>query len=120
MARRTTIAKISMPRLFGVVARERLFFRLDQNRGRPLIWIDGPPGAGKTTLMASYVDSRRIPALWYLIEPSDTDPANLFYYLTLAAESFPTSEPGMLPRLVAEHLSDLPGFARRYFRQLFA
>ncbi len=33
------LAKISRPRLFNVVARERLFALLDSNRGRPLIWI---------------------------------------------------------------------------------
>jgi hypothetical protein len=37
--KRASIAKISMPRLFGVVARERLFARLDENRGRPLTAI---------------------------------------------------------------------------------
>ena len=50
MAKRTSIAKISRPRLFGVLPREELFALLDENRGRPLIWISGPPGAGKTAL----------------------------------------------------------------------
>src|SRR5512139_3187543 len=65
------IAKISTPRLFGVVARERLFVRLDENRGRPLIWIEGPPGAGKTALVASYLEARGITALWYQVDQGD-------------------------------------------------
>ncbi len=117
---RAAIAKISTPRLFGIVARRRLFVCLDENRGRPLICVDGPPGAGKTTLVASYLEARRVPTLWYQVEPGDADPANLFHYLTLAAEAFPEAEVSALPKLVAEHLSDLPGFARPFFRQLFA
>jgi LuxR family maltose regulon positive regulatory protein len=117
---RAAIAKISTPRLFGIVARRRLFAYLDENRGRPLICVDGPPGAGKTTLVASYLEARRVPTLWYQVEPGDADPANLFHYLTLAAEAFPEAEASALPKLVAEHLSDLPSFARPFFRQLFA
>ena len=117
--KRASIAKISAPRLFGVVARERLFARLDENRGRPLIWIEGPPGAGKTALAASYLEARGIPTLWYQMDPGDADPANLFHYLAIAAAALLDAEALALPRLVPEHLSDLPAFARTFFRELF-
>ena len=54
-----TLAKFSRPRLYAVVKRERLFRALDEARAHPIVFIAGPPGAGKSTLVASYVESRR-------------------------------------------------------------
>ena len=120
MATRTALAKVSRPRLFGVVARERLFKLLDANMGRPSIWIDGPPGAGKTTLVASYVEERSRPCVWYLLEPGDADPASFFHYLLLAAQDLLRRELVNLPRLMPEHALDLAAFARLFFRALFS
>ncbi len=120
MSKKPSLAKISRPRLFGVVPRARLFALLDENRGRPLIWISSPPGAGKTALTASYLEDRAVPSIWYQIEAGDADPASLFHYLALAAGAFDAVDSASLPRFVPEHLTDLPGFARLFFRALFA
>ena len=47
------LAKTTRPALGTIVARERLFAKLDGTLGRTVMWIAGPPGAGKTTLAAS-------------------------------------------------------------------
>jgi len=52
--KRPQLAKLTRPRLHNAVARERLFELLDEKRKHPAIWVAGPPGAGKTTLVASF------------------------------------------------------------------
>ncbi len=117
----TALSKLSRPRLFGALPRERLFSRLDDARAHvPAICVVGPPGAGKTTLVASWLEVRRRGGLWYQIDPGDADPATFFHYLGLAAQAFARPRQQALPALTPEYLPDLHGFARRFFRELFA
>jgi LuxR family transcriptional regulator, maltose regulon positive regulatory protein len=76
------LAKLTRPRLHGTVARERLFARLDEERERrAAICIVGPPGAGKSTLTASWLNARRVRGVWYQVDSSDGDLGTFFYYL---------------------------------------
>jgi len=120
MAKTGALAKISRPRLFNVVPRGRLFSVLDENRGRPLIWISGPPGAGKTTLVASYLELRKRPVLWYQLDVGDADPGSFFLHMSQASRESLEGDNPSLPRFVPEHLADLTGFARLFFRAFFA
>lgn len=86
----------------------------------------GPPGAGKTTLVASYLAARRLGALRYQLDAGDADPATLFYYLRLAATGRRSRRgpeaPGhnrSLPLLAPEYLPDLATFTRRFFEELY-
>lgn len=116
-----TPAKLTRPRLHHAVARERLFAKLDKERaGRRAICIVGPPGAGKTTLVASWSDARGIKGIWYQIDAGDADLATFFYYLGEAARPFARKGQRPLPALTPEYLQDISGFGRRFFRDLFA
>lgn len=113
------LAKLSRPRLYDALPRERLFALLDEKRRHPAIWIAGPPGAGKTALVGSYIEDRKLDALWYQVDTGDNDPSTFFYYLAKAARRMRPAR-SSLPLLTAEFLPDLAGFTRRYFRELFA
>jgi len=111
------LAKLSRPRLFDTVPRERLFALIDSARSHPVIWVEGPAGAGKTSLVASYVEARGVSAFWYQVDAGDADVATFFHYLR--GLPVPGSETD-LPAFSADHLDDVAGFARRFFRILFA
>lgn len=107
--------------MHDAVARERLFARLDQERShRSALCVVGPPGAGKTTLVASWLDARQHDGIWFQVDPGDGDLATFFYHLRLGATSFVRKGQRTLPLLTPEYLPDIEGFARRFFRDLFA
>ena len=115
------LAKLTRPRLHKAVARERLFALLDEARThKPAICVVGPPGAGKTTLVASWLDARGIKGIWYQVDRGDADLATFFYYLGQAAQSFTRKGQRPLPLLTPEYLPDVEGFSRRFFRELFS
>ncbi len=114
------LAKLTRPRTEGLLRRERLFARLDEARKRPALWVCAPPGAGKTSLISSYLEARKLPGVWYQLDAGDADPATFFYYLGIAAGEFPGRKGKPLPQFGQAFTAEPVNFARRYFRELYA
>jgi LuxR family maltose regulon positive regulatory protein len=118
MASSSPIAKVTCPTSTGYFPRLRLYRLLDKARKVPVLWIAGPPGCGKTALVSSYIESRRLPCLWYKVDEADADLSTFFYYLGLAARKAAPRRRKRLPLLTPERMPGLSVFAQRYFEDL--
>ena len=111
--------KLVPPRLGRVFARERLFAELDLAVERPALWLGAAPGAGKSTLISSWLLTRQRRALWLQVDAGDADPATFLQSLdTLFRRT--TETPLELPAFRADDLGDLPGLLRRRVRLYLA
>ena len=57
----------------ALLARPRLFERLEQGLTRPLTLVCAAAGYGKTTLVADFLRRRRERVVWYQVDPNDAD-----------------------------------------------
>lgn len=114
-----SLAKITRPVLSSVSPRTRLFRFLDRAGKSGATWISGPAGSGKTTLVASYLDEKKLPCIWYALDEGDSDPAAFFYYLGLAVERIAPRRRKPMPLFTPEYAFGIPAFTLRYFEELF-
>jgi LuxR family transcriptional regulator, maltose regulon positive regulatory protein len=74
-------ARLSPPRpVAGTLDRGRLFERLDSGVRGPVTVITGPPGAGKTQLLSSWLGAREPleTAAWLIVDRAETRPAEFW------------------------------------------
>jgi hypothetical protein len=82
LATKVTIPRTRPDRL----ARSRLFRRLDQGVGRPLVLVCTPAGFGKTTLLADWAAGAALPVAWLSLDPDDNDPMRFWRYVVAALD----------------------------------
>ncbi|MDQ3186131.1 MAG: hypothetical protein M3Q16_06675 [Pseudomonadota bacterium] len=115
------LAKTSRPRLSAAYQRARLFDRLDISwLQHSATLINGPPGAGKTTLVSSYIEFRNLRCLWYQVDSGDEDVATFFHYFSQAAKEHLPADAASLPDFEPGAAADLTRFSRQYFRKFYA
>ena len=114
------LAKFSRPHLPDLVPRNRLHKLLDKSRENPIVWVTGPPGSGKTTLVAQYIETFASDSIWYQLDHSDSDIATCFHYLNQAVATPERGSEFHLPIFTPQYLSDLAVFSRRYFREIYS
>lgn len=118
--RSTGLAKFSRPRLARVHPRERLFQRLDDCLEQAAVWVSGPAGAGKTALIASYLDARKLPALWYQVDSGDSDPLFCCHHLQVAASRIVPWAGSDLPPFSPGQAANLRSFLRHFLAAFYA
>lgn len=115
--RAAALGKLACPRLGRRFARQRLFAALDAMGDSPGLWFAAPPGAGKTTLAATWLQKVGDPILWLQADAGDADPATLMRWLDELWQQ-QVSRPVDLPAAGGEDLLDLVGWMRRRLRSL--
>jgi LuxR family transcriptional regulator, maltose regulon positive regulatory protein len=119
MGKTSSLAKITRPETRNILTRNRLF-NLLETRDQPVVWIFGPAGSGKTTLVSSYLSARRLPCLWYQLDERDCDPAHFFHYMGLAARAAAAGRKMNPPVFLQEYLPGILSFSRLFFEHLFS
>ncbi|MBK8018334.1 MAG: hypothetical protein IPK20_17515 [Betaproteobacteria bacterium] len=113
-----TLSKLSAPRVLDAVPRPRPCDVLNAFADRAAVWVEGPAGAGKTTVVAEAIGRRGAPSFWYHVDEADRDPSSFIAYL-LQLSASPHDEQSGFGYLTPDHLADLQGFGRRFFREFF-
>ncbi|CAG1064834.1 HTH-type transcriptional regulator MalT [uncultured bacterium] len=119
-SRVSSIAKITRPGFSRVCLRKRLFARLEKGRAGRAVWVSGPPGAGKTILVSSYIEAKGLNCLWYRADGADADPATFFYYLSQAAAKAAPARKKPLPLFTPEYAHGIAVFSNRFFEELYS
>lgn len=113
------IPKITRHRPAPNYHRTDLYNLLDELSSRQLIVVSGPPGTGKSTLIATYIESRKLSSVWYRVDKADNDLATFYYYLGIAAREAKSHDKPAMPHLTPGISEGNIAFAKRYFRELY-
>lgn len=113
------ISKFIRPHPPAGYSRADLYNLLDELISKRLIVISGPPGSGKSNLVASYVESRNLPDIWCRMDKGDNDPTTFFNYLSVALRDAKAGSNTILPYLSEDLLRNISAFSKHYFQEFF-
>lgn len=119
MIKPSVITRLSDPKFNNLFIREALLKRIDTACEFPVIWICGPPGSGKTALIASHVETREKKAVWIKLTELEDDPSAFFDLMALAAQKYIPGNPTDIPKFSREHLQAADIFALHFFEFFF-
>ena len=108
-------SKIIPPVHQPVFERPQLLDMLTENQHRPLVWVHGAPGAGKTTLVSSWLKQQQARFLWYRMDNGSNVSADLFYFLGLSVQRNYPRKRFKLPVFTAEYAERHQSLCRRFF-----
>lgn len=114
------LSKISRPIITLYIPRPSLDRALDIALERPFVWISGPPGSGKTSLVSHYVDSRNLSYIWFQLDSRDNDAATFFAYLQQAVIKYFPDAVNKLPLFTPEYRLGLSAYTQNFFETLFS
>lgn len=102
--------RFDIPRTLNTVERSALHEMLSGFESQRLILVTAPPGYGKTTVIAQFIDKYNIPVAWHTIEDRDRDLPNLQLHSLRALRSIvpgidQVTEPFASPREFATHIT---------------
>lgn len=113
--------KVARPHQPAVVLdRPEFFSELHSLRERPVIWVYGPPGSGKTTGVNSWLYRQNRPCLWYRLGTEDHDASCFFRFLSAAALGVCSASNLSLPVFQESHAGSVGDFACHFFASLFS
>ncbi len=110
----------AIPERINCLDRNRVFEALDIASEQAAVWVNGPPGAGKSWALASYLEARNFNPLWYLLDKRDNDPVFFFQNLGQAIEELAGHGKQTFSCHLASSDDDIDSFAHRFFEQAYA
>jgi LuxR family maltose regulon positive regulatory protein len=96
----------------GMIRRTRLLRQLGAAGTRRIISISGPPGYGKTSVLAQWARAGGRPVAWLTVDDGDNDPIVLFTCLAAALDRLDPLHPGAISATSPGALSDRAVVAR--------
>src|SRR5436305_13581724 len=92
-----------------LVTREHLLAQLEQAiTTKRVVALAAPAGWGKTTALAQWATSSRLPVTWYTLDAGDRDPQLFLDYLLHTVAEFVPGAAGIVAQLAATAPQGLP------------